>query len=68
MKTPIQTKPGERWLSTREASERTGYSENELRKAVRDGKLRALRKGSRNFRFVPSDLDRWAETLVYKPE
>ncbi len=57
-----------KWMSTREAAEHTGFSENTIRKAIRSGALRALRQGERNFKILPNDLDAWAETLVYKPE
>lgn len=57
-----------KWMSTKEAAEHTGLSENTIRKAIRSGKLRALRQGERNFRIIPNDLDAWAETMVYRPD
>lgn len=57
-----------RWMSVPQAAEHTGLSENTIRAAIRAGELRALKAGSRNYKILPDDLDRWAETLVYKPE
>lgn len=67
MEAPIRTAPNERWLSVREAHEKTGFSVTTIYNAINAGKLRALRHGSRTFRILPADLDRWAEGMVYKP-
>ena len=68
MAQPIVGTAARRWMSTREAAEHTGYSENTIRKAIRTGALRALRQGERNFKILPDDLDAWAESMVYRPE
>lgn len=50
-------------LTTNQAAEYVGLSPTTIRKAVRDGELRAIYANGRVYRFVFSDLDAWLQNV-----
>jgi excisionase family DNA binding protein len=54
--TPIES------MSIREAARLAGCGEKLVRRAVRAGRLAALRLGERRLRITPGDLARWIES------
>jgi excisionase family DNA binding protein len=48
-----------RWLTTQDAADRACCDPGEVRRAVRQGHLRADRTGGNRFRFLASWIDEW---------
>jgi excisionase family DNA binding protein len=48
-----------RWLTTREAADRACCGTTTIRRAVRDGLLRATRVAGGEYRFLESWIDEW---------
>jgi excisionase family DNA binding protein len=52
-------RPGSRLLSTKQAAEYLGVSQNTIRKYRDEGKIRAVRVGEKLVKYDPEDLDRF---------